>query len=87
MTNQLTLLNSRNVAICAMIPTTVNISHNYSDEGYPLKHFCTLYKSCEETIECRGCVSETKDCFRGCSKHIIGCELATKAFLDDKQNI
>ena len=58
----------------------------YSDEGFPLKHFCTLYKSCEETIECRGCVSETKDCFRGCSKHIIGCELATKAFLDDKQN-
>ena len=43
----------------------------YGGDGFPLKNFCELLKSCDITGECSNCVSETRDCYR-CSKNIIG---------------
>ena len=44
----------------------------YGDQGFPLSNICELFKSCETTIECNGCGSETKGCFVQCSNNVVG---------------
>ena len=44
----------------------------YGDDGFPMVHFCQLHSSCEQTVDCTGCVSETRGCFYACSDNVIG---------------
>ena len=44
----------------------------YGGDGFPLRNICQLFHSCEETLMCTECVSETKGCYNFCSKNIIG---------------
>jgi len=44
----------------------------YGENGFPLNHICELFQSCEKTIECNGCLSETKGCFEKCSNTVVG---------------
>lgn len=44
----------------------------YGAEGFPLKNFCQLFASCDETLDCIGCVSETRECHSSCSSNVIG---------------
>ena len=44
----------------------------YGGNGFPLKYICQLFNSCDETLSCSECVSETKGCNSLCSKNIVG---------------
>ena len=44
----------------------------YNGNGFPFRNFCEIFKSCEKTLSCKECVSETKGCYNSCSKDIIG---------------
>jgi len=44
----------------------------YGSNGYPFRNICQLFMSCDETLSCTECISETKGCYNICSKNIIG---------------
>ena len=44
----------------------------YGDQSFPVRHLCTLLKTCEVTHACTDCVSETKECFYGCPEQVVG---------------
>ena len=44
----------------------------YGDNGFPIRNFCEIFKSCDDTVSCSECISETKGCYKPCSKNIIG---------------
>merc|ERR1712013_135877 len=44
----------------------------YGANGFPLGNFCEIFKKCEKTLSCSDCTSETKGCYKLCSKNIIG---------------
>merc|ERR1719334_143838 len=44
----------------------------YSGNGFPLRNFCQIFKSCDETVSCTECISEAKGCHDLCSKNKIG---------------
>ena len=44
----------------------------FGSTGFPLKNFCQLFRSCETTVNCNGCISEDRGCFGGCSSNVVG---------------
>merc|ERR1712179_85047 len=44
----------------------------FGPDGFPLRDICQLSHSCDETLSCTECISETKRCYNVCSKNIIG---------------
>jgi len=44
----------------------------YGGNGFPYRNICQLFNSCDETLPCTECVSETKGCYKICSRNIIG---------------
>ena len=44
----------------------------YGGNGFPLRNICQLFHSCDETLPCAECNSETKGCNYFCSKNIVG---------------
>ena len=44
----------------------------FGANGFPLGNFCEIFKKCEKTLSCSDCTSETKGCYKLCSKNIIG---------------
>jgi len=44
----------------------------FGSTGFPLKNFCQLFRSCETTVNCNGCISEARGCFGACSSNVVG---------------
>ena len=44
----------------------------YGDQSFPLRNFCFLMRTCEDTQACSGCSTETRGCFYGCSEPVVG---------------
>merc|ERR1719378_623099 len=44
----------------------------FGDSAFPFKNFCQLFRSCETTVDCTGCVTEVRGCSGGCSNNVIG---------------
>jgi len=44
----------------------------FGDSAFPFKNFCQLFRSCETTVDCTGCVTEVRGCFGSCSNNVIG---------------
>jgi len=44
----------------------------FGTSAFPLKNFCQLFRSCETTLDCTGCVTEARGCFGGCSNNVVG---------------
>ena len=44
----------------------------YGQDSFPYRELCFLFRSCEETHSCSGCVSETRDCYKSCGVHVVG---------------
>jgi len=59
----------------------------FTQDGYPLKNFCQLFRSCEKTVECSACKTESKLCFKvGGAKNIVGA-VEEENFLDLIPNV
>jgi len=44
----------------------------YEPNSFPISEVCFLFRQCEETNSCTGCVSETRGCYRTCGKNFVG---------------
>jgi len=44
----------------------------YGAASFPLSEFCLLFSSCESTIPCTNCTSETKTCYKACGEPFLG---------------
>ena len=44
----------------------------YEAGRFPMEEFCYLFSTCETTVPCEKCVSETFDCHETCSSNTLG---------------
>ena len=44
----------------------------YDDDSSPFSNVCLMFQSCHHTVECTNCVTQNIECYRTCSRNIVG---------------